>query len=246
MPRSQTPVVSWTLALAHPGLLPSGHCTPSAFPSLQREDYPVDHDSTIFRGSITRPASSFLPASYAHDWGCTWSSLLTCWRGVGQVGCAPLGAHPLGNSNQFHRIAPNPMVSGLSWHEQCFVRRGMWQGHRTFLPLYGPGVPTTPSDSRWGCLLNRQLLSRSHPPEKRLAPCGLPCTARWSRGARCRAPPHSLTSAHDTLCWSLCPEMTPPHDAAVSLHPVLLRARINSGVTSRTNIWLAVCISHAA
>jgi hypothetical protein len=32
MPRSQTPVVSWTLALAHPGLLPSGHCTPSAFP----------------------------------------------------------------------------------------------------------------------------------------------------------------------------------------------------------------------
>ena len=32
MPRSQTPVVSCTLALAHPGLLPSGHCTPSAFP----------------------------------------------------------------------------------------------------------------------------------------------------------------------------------------------------------------------
>ena len=87
---------------------------------------------------------------------------------------------------------------------------GMWQGHRTSLPLYGPGVPTTPSDSRWGCLLNRQVLSRPHPPEKRLAPCGLPCTARWSRGARCRAPPHSLTSAHDTLCWSLCPEMTLP------------------------------------
>jgi len=30
MPRSQTPVVSCALAKAHPGLLPSGHCTPSA------------------------------------------------------------------------------------------------------------------------------------------------------------------------------------------------------------------------
>src|SRR5262249_19571194 len=27
---------------------------------------------------------------------------------------------PLGNSNQFHRIAPNSKVSGLPWHEQRF------------------------------------------------------------------------------------------------------------------------------
>ena len=33
MPRSQTPVVSCALALSHPGLLPSGACKPSAFPS---------------------------------------------------------------------------------------------------------------------------------------------------------------------------------------------------------------------
>src|SRR5262249_21632595 len=71
-----------------------------------------------------RPAASFLPASYAHSWGGTWRALLTCWLGVGQGGFAPLGAHPLGHSNQCHRIAPNPMVSGLSWHEQCVVRRG--------------------------------------------------------------------------------------------------------------------------
>ena len=32
MPRSQTPVVSHTLALSCLGLLPSGRCTPSAFP----------------------------------------------------------------------------------------------------------------------------------------------------------------------------------------------------------------------
>src|SRR4029453_5165014 len=33
-PLQQTPVVSRTLALARPGLLPSGACTPSAFPSV--------------------------------------------------------------------------------------------------------------------------------------------------------------------------------------------------------------------
>jgi hypothetical protein len=44
MPRSQTPVVSCTLALSRPGLLPSGHCTPSAFPRYGLEDYPIDHD----------------------------------------------------------------------------------------------------------------------------------------------------------------------------------------------------------
>ena len=59
MPRAQTPVVSWTLALAHPGLLPSGHCTPSASPSLQREVYPVDHDSTYFGA----PSRGLLPRS---------------------------------------------------------------------------------------------------------------------------------------------------------------------------------------
>jgi len=35
MPRSKTPVVSCTLALSYPGLLPSGRCTPSAFPRLR-------------------------------------------------------------------------------------------------------------------------------------------------------------------------------------------------------------------
>jgi hypothetical protein len=42
-----------------------------------------------FRGSITRPASSFHPAPYAHCWVCTWISLLTCWLGFSQVGLEP-------------------------------------------------------------------------------------------------------------------------------------------------------------
>ena len=46
MPRSQTPVVSSTLAKTCPELLPSGACKPSAFPSVHRERYPLVHDST--------------------------------------------------------------------------------------------------------------------------------------------------------------------------------------------------------
>jgi len=48
MPRSQTPVVSSTLAKTRPGLLPSSACKPSAFPSVHREGYPLVHDYTHF------------------------------------------------------------------------------------------------------------------------------------------------------------------------------------------------------
>jgi hypothetical protein len=37
---------AWTRAVAPPGLWPSGHGTPSAFPSLPREEDPVDHALT--------------------------------------------------------------------------------------------------------------------------------------------------------------------------------------------------------
>src|SRR5712691_8100183 len=123
MPRSQTPVVSCALAIPHPGLLPSGACKPSAFAAipLRLSCCPRLY---IFRGSITRPASSLPPASYAHCWAGTWSSLLTCWLGVRQVGLEPEGSHPLGNNNQFHRISPTPKVSGLPWREQALVRQG--------------------------------------------------------------------------------------------------------------------------
>jgi hypothetical protein len=38
LPRAQTPVVSWALALAHPGLRPSGAWQPAAFPAIPRRD----------------------------------------------------------------------------------------------------------------------------------------------------------------------------------------------------------------
>src|SRR4030095_13208159 len=71
---------------------------------------------------MTRPASSLPPASYAHCWSGTWSSLLTGWRGFGQVGLEPPGSHPLGNNNPFHGVISNPKVSGLPWREQAGVR----------------------------------------------------------------------------------------------------------------------------
>ena len=47
MPRSQTPVVSRSLALAQTGLLPSGDCIPSALGSFPRT-YPIVHHYTVF------------------------------------------------------------------------------------------------------------------------------------------------------------------------------------------------------
>ena len=49
-------------------------------------------------------------------------SLLTCWLNVSQVGLAAC-AHPLGNNNPFHGVAPNPKVSGLPWRDQWLIRQ---------------------------------------------------------------------------------------------------------------------------
>src|SRR5688500_3595688 len=72
---------------------------------------------------MTRPASALPPASYAHCWAGTWSALLTGWRGLGQVGLAPPGSHPLGNNNPCHGVISTPKVSGLPWREHALVRR---------------------------------------------------------------------------------------------------------------------------
>jgi hypothetical protein len=72
MPRSQTPVVSYALAISCPGLLPSGHCTPSAFPLLLRlKRLSFRPRLYTFRGSITRPAPLFPSASYSRYRVCT-------------------------------------------------------------------------------------------------------------------------------------------------------------------------------
>ena len=64
MPRSQTPVVAWALAIPHPGRLPSGACQPSAFLSVRPGALASCPRLDTCRGSITRPVSSLHPAAY--------------------------------------------------------------------------------------------------------------------------------------------------------------------------------------
>jgi hypothetical protein len=41
---------------------------------------------------------------------------------LSQVGLASC-AHPLGNNNQFHGVAPNSKVSGLTWRDQWLIQQ---------------------------------------------------------------------------------------------------------------------------
>jgi hypothetical protein len=88
------------------------------------EGYPAVHDATHCGAPSRGLLSAFTPASYSHCWAGTWSSLLTCWLGVRQVGLEPQGSHPLGNNNQFRGLSPSSKVSGLPWREHALVRRG--------------------------------------------------------------------------------------------------------------------------
>jgi len=96
MPWSQTPVVSWTLALAHPGLLPSSACLLSAFTlSLPWEAILVTTTIHI-SGLNTEPASLIRPASDSRYRVCPRTSLLACWLDFSQVGLGPCRPSPTG------------------------------------------------------------------------------------------------------------------------------------------------------
>ena len=101
MPWSLTPVVTSTLAIAYPGLLPSGFLKPSAFTSPTTGSY---HQTTTidFSGLNTEPASLIRLASDSRYRAYPQTSLLTCRLGFGQVGLAAIAAtHPLVRNNQF-------------------------------------------------------------------------------------------------------------------------------------------------
>jgi len=112
------------MAMAVPGLLPCAHCKASAFTSpLTGGGYPSDHNYTYF-GAQWRglhPCSIRLRTN--HYWNARgfryWpaGSALTRWD------LEPSAPHPLGNINEFPEASSFPDVSGLSWHEQRFVRR---------------------------------------------------------------------------------------------------------------------------
>jgi hypothetical protein len=111
MPRSQTPVVPWTLAIARPGLLPSSAWKPSASHHV--------HFSGLNNTACLLATPGFVrPFAGRHA-----GSLLTRGLDFSQVGLEPYGSHPLGNNNQFHRFSPTPKVSSLPWRDQALVRR---------------------------------------------------------------------------------------------------------------------------
>ena len=100
MPWSLTPVVSCLLAIAYPGLPPSGFLRPSAFTSNVTEA--IIGPRLYFSGLNTEPASLIHLASDSRYRAYPQTSLLTCRLGFDQVGLAAIAAtHPLVRYNQF-------------------------------------------------------------------------------------------------------------------------------------------------
>ena len=104
MPRSQTPVVSRSLALARTGLLPSRSCILSAFEPVARF---YSWSTTIHFSEfddaacvLTLPLLRTLPFSSR-----TSVRLRTWWLAVGPVGLES-ASHPLGNVDMFQEVSP--------------------------------------------------------------------------------------------------------------------------------------------
>ena len=101
----QTPVVSRPLALARTGLLPSGHCIPSALGPVART-YPL---STIIHFSEFNDAACVLALPLLRTPPLsdrTSVRLPTWWLAFGRVGLEDLPSHPLGNIDMFQEVSP--------------------------------------------------------------------------------------------------------------------------------------------
>jgi len=121
MTRPQTPVVSWSLAIALPGLLPSASIKTVGVPRPEAV-YPMT--TTIhFSGLNTDPAFLIHLASNSRYRVCPQVSLLPCRLSFGRVGLGPCNPHPLGNISQFHLIAEDSEAPNLSRHDNCIVIR---------------------------------------------------------------------------------------------------------------------------
>ena len=101
MPWSKTPVVSLSLAIAQPGLLPSAQSNASAFTCTAGLSSLMDHNYTFFgaqyRACTLVPSSFVLPLPGLHVDFST-DLVASLWSG----GTLTMCDHPLGNINQFH------------------------------------------------------------------------------------------------------------------------------------------------
>jgi len=143
----------------------------AAFRSLETVGFPLSTSLRVLLLSTTLPisglhhaacilvpSSSVRPLLGVHV-DITPDLLARLWSGGTW---AVSGSHPLGNSNQFHGLAPNSKVSGFPWRDQCFVRPrtgspgawsiGFWPGVGAFFSRWWfmavPSVCMTPKAPR--------------------------------------------------------------------------------------------------
>ena len=117
-------MVTCTLAITHSGLLPSSASKLSAFPrNLSIMSLSCCPQLYIFRGSITRPAFLFRPASDSPHRVCPRTSLLTCWLNFSQVGLSHYAITHWVTTSNFIPPRGNPNDSDLSGHENAIVMR---------------------------------------------------------------------------------------------------------------------------
>lgn len=123
MPRSQTPVVSRSLALTRTGLLPSGSSIPSAFEPVAR----LYSWSTTIHFSEFNDAACLLALPLLRTLPFSSRSsvrLPTWWLAFGRVGLES-SSHPLGNVDMFQEVSPpfpRPefiSARGAAWFGQC-------------------------------------------------------------------------------------------------------------------------------
>jgi len=149
MPRSQTPVVSCTLALSRPGLLPSGHCTPSAFPRCRLRNIlwtTTIHISGLHHAAyILVPSSFVLPLLGVHvDF--TPDLLARLWSGG--ICTSPVRTHWVTLTN-FMGSLPIPrfrvyLGTSSAWLGRDWHRVAPWHVFRFTSPM-APGEPSRAS-----------------------------------------------------------------------------------------------------
>jgi hypothetical protein len=217
LPRSQTPVVSCARAIPHPGLLPSGACTPSAThdsPQFGAPSRGLSPRSTRLRTAPDGEARGFAPDRLAR-----LSSGRTC-----TLRCAPPGKHqPI--SWVFHPIPRFRASLGAS------------------KPLLGAGSGTrlacdAPPASR-GTLPCR----RESPPPCRT--CAPPTWAAWGgtppRGPRRVTQPPRTTSSHRGLCHERPPRRSAGQSMATGPACSQRHPRTQHGTSTRAqHLWSPV------
>ena len=148
MPRSQTPVVSRTLALARAGLLPSSHCILSALGTVARS-YPW---STTIHFSEFNDAACLLTLPLLRTLLFSSRSLVrlpTRWLAFGRVGLES-ASHPLGNTDMFQEVSPPSSCPELTsaramiWFGDDFI---FWFGSHVRLEGLNKRIPRQAADA---------------------------------------------------------------------------------------------------